>query len=92
MAGCAVLVALASVAIMTALIANGNPSVLVVSALQAVGGITFWGLTAGLSLALLAGRNWARWVAVDLSVLIAAACIVFAIFLVLSLLAAWATT
>ncbi len=82
MTGCAVLVTLASVSLMTALVSDGRPSALFVPAVQGAGGIAFWGVAAGLSLALLAGRNWARWLAVVLSVLIAAACIGAAVMLV----------
>jgi serine/threonine protein kinase len=91
MTGCAVLITMWSVAIMTALVADGGVNTYLVAGGQMLFATTYCGATAGLSLALLAGRDWARWVAAALSVLIAGACICVAIIVILSAFAAWAT-
>jgi hypothetical protein len=82
MAGCAVMVALVSIGIMTWFITGDNVSARLISAFQIVIGFIIGGVAAALSFGLLSGRNWVRWIAIVLSVLIAIACLAALYFLV----------
>ena len=75
MTGCAGLVALASVGIMMLFMPRSNTSTYLVATAQILCGVACGGSTALLSIALLAGRTWARWAVIILSVLIAFGCV-----------------